>query len=207
MPLPDNLPYFLAVSIALTVAPGPDVLFLAAQGVAGGPKAGLAAALGLSSGLLVHTLLAALGVSAVFAASPAAFTALKLAGTGYLLWLAWGAFRERPGAGPAAEKLSGQLALYRRGVIMNLLNPKVALFFLALLPQFVDPAKGGVRLQMAALGLVFMAQVIAVFGSIGYLSGRLGGRLPPGIGTSRAVPVFKGIVFLVLAVSLFAAVK
>jgi len=80
MPLPDNLLYFLGVSIVLTMAPGPDVIFLASQGLAGGPRAGLAVALGLSSGLLVHTALAALGVSAVFAASPLAFNAVKWAG-------------------------------------------------------------------------------------------------------------------------------
>jgi len=205
LPVPDNLLYFLGVSVALTLAPGPDVLFLTAQGVAGGPRAGLAVAAGLSSGLLVHTTLAALGVSAVFAASPAAFAALKLAGTAYLLWLAWSAFREKPGRRAAAETFSGWGALYRRGVIMNLLNPKVALFFLALLPQFVSPEKGQVRAQMALLGLVFMAQVIVVFGSIGYLSGRLGDRLPPALAGGRAVPVFKAIVFLALAVSLFAA--
>lgn len=182
------------------------MLFLASQGVAGGPRAGLAAALGLSSGLLVHTTLAALGVSAVFAASPAAFTGLKLAGTAYLLWLAAGAFREKA-AGPGAALPGGSLAIYRRGVIMNLLNPKVALFFLALLPQFVDPAKGGVQLQMLALGLVFMAQVIVIFGSIGYLSGRLGARLPRGLGESRAIPVFKGAVYLALAAFLLAASK
>lgn len=201
---PGNLLYFLGVSAALTAAPGPDVLFLASQGAAGGPRAGLAAALGLSSGLLVHTTLAALGVSAVFAASPAAFTALKAAGTAYLLWLAFGAFREKAAA-PGAALTGGSLALYRRGVIMNLLNPKVALFFLALLPQFVDPAKGGVRLQMLTLGLVFMAQVIIIFGSIGYLSGRLGGLLPRGLGKSRAIPVFKGTVYLGLAAALLAA--
>jgi threonine/homoserine/homoserine lactone efflux protein len=202
LPHPGNLLYFLGVSAALTAAPGPDVLFLASQGVAGGPRAGLAAALGLSSGLLVHTTLAALGVSAVFAASPAAFTALKLAGTAYLLWLALGAFREKARqAGKAAH--GDNLALYRRGVIMNLLNPKVAFFFLALLPQFVDPAKGRVQLQMLTLGLVFMAQVIVIFGSIGYLSGRLGNRLPRGFGGSRAIPAFKGTVYLALAAFLF----
>ena len=201
---PGNLLYFLGVSAALTAAPGPDVLFMASQGAAGGPRAGLAAALGLSSGLLVHTTFAALGVSAIFAASPAAFTALKLAGTAYMLWLALGAFREKA-AGPGAPIPGGSLAIYRRGVIMNLLNPKVALFFLALLPQFVDPSKGGVRLQMLTLGLVFMAQVIVIFGSIGYLSGRLGAWLPRGLGGSRAIPVFKGTVYLALAAFLLAA--
>lgn len=198
-PHPDHLLYFLGVSAALTAAPGPDVLFLASQGVAGGPGAGLAAALGLSSGLLVHTTLAALGVSAVFAASPAAFTTLKLAGTAYLLWLALGAFREKGTGRPGPAAPAGAMALYRRGVVMNLLNPKVALFFLALLPQFVNPAKGGVRLQMLTLGLVFMAQVIVIFCAIGYLSGRLGDKLPRGLAGSRAIPAFKGAVYLALA--------
>lgn len=204
-PHPDNLLYFLGVSAALTAAPGPDVLFLVSQGAAGGPKAGLATALGLSSGLLVHTTLAALGVSAVFAASPAAFTLLKLAGTAYLLKLAWEAFREKPSKGAKAAAWGDAPALYRRGVIMNLLNPKVALFFLALLPQFVDPAKDRVHMQMLTLGLVFMAQVIVIFGSIGYLAGRAGDKLPRGLGESRAIPVFKGSVYLVLAAFLLSA--
>jgi len=202
MPLPDNLLYFLGVSIVLTMAPGPDVIFLASQGLAGGPRAGLAVALGLSSGLLVHTALAALGVSAVFAASPLAFNAVKWAGAAYLLWLARAAFGEKPAAAGPAALAGGAGALYRRGVVMNLLHPKVALFFLALLPQFVDPAKGAVRAQMAVLGLVFIAQVVVVFGSIGYLSGRLGARLLPGAANARRLAVIKGLVFLSLALYL-----
>lgn len=199
MPVPENLVYFIGVSVALTVAPGPDVIFLASQGLAGGPRAGLAVALGLSSGLLVHTTLAALGVSALFAASPAAFNAVKWAGAAYMVWLARGSFREQPAAAGAQPLAGGSAALYRRGVIMNLLNPKVALFFLALLPQFVDPARGSVRAQMAILGLVFMAQVIAVFGTIGYLSGTLGARLLPGAKNARRLSVLKGLIFLGLA--------
>lgn len=199
MPIPENLPYFIGVSVALTVAPGPDVIFLTSQGLAGGPRAGLSVALGLSSGLLVHTTLAALGVSALFTASPAAFNAVRWAGAAYMVWLAWGSFREQPATAGAKVLAGGPAALYRRGVIMNLLNPKVALFFLALLPQFVDPAKGSVRAQMAILGLVFMAQVIAVFGTIGYLSGKLGARLLPGAKNARRLSVLKGLIFLGLA--------
>lgn len=203
MPVPEHLLSFLFISVALTMAPGPDVIFLVSQGVAGGRRAGLSVALGLSSGLLVHTTLAALGVSVIFRTSPLAFNILKYAGTAYLLWLAWGAFLERPAAGGKA--VAGDApALYRRGVIMNLLNPKVALFFLALLPQFVDPAGGPVRAQMAVLGLVFMAQVVVVFGTIGYLSGSLGARLIPGEKTSRRISVAKGLVFLGLAGALLA---
>ncbi|MDD2804472.1 MAG: LysE family translocator [Elusimicrobiales bacterium] len=202
MLVPENLVYFLGVSVVLTLAPGPDVIFLASQGLAGGPRAGLAVALGLSSGLLVHTTLAALGVSAVFAASPAAFGLVKWAGAVYMAWLAWCAFRERPPAAGAQAPAGSAAALYRRGIIMNLLNPKVALFFLALLPQFVNPARGGVRGQMLVLGLVFMAQVVVVFGAIGYLSGRLGARLLPGPRHARAIAAAKGLVFLSVAVLL-----
>lgn len=200
MPVPDNLLYFLGISVALTMAPGPDVIFLTSQGLAGGPRAGLSVALGLSSGLLVHTTLAALGVSAVFAASPAAFNAVKIAGAAYLVWLAWGAFREKPLAAGRARLAGSPAALYRRGVIMNLLNPKVSLFFLALLPQFVTPGKGPMHVQMMLLGLVFMAQVVVVFGSIGYLSGLLGERLLPGQDKARLLSRFKGLVFLGIAV-------
>lgn len=203
--MPDNPAAFLAVSVALTAAPGPDVLFLVSQGLAGGSRAGLCVALGLSSGLLVHTTLAALGVSAIFMASPAAFNLLKFAGAAYLFWLAIGAFRERPAAGGKTALFGDGPALYRKGILMNLLNPKVAIFFLALLPQFVNPSKGGVKVQMMILGLMFMTQVIVVFGTIGYLSGRLGERFIPGERWSRGLSVFKGMVFLVLSISLLAA--
>ena len=202
MPVPDHLLSFLLISVALTMAPGPDVIFLVSQGLAGGPRAGLAVAMGLSSGLLVHTTLAALGVSAVFRTSPLAFNGLKYAGAAYLLWLAWGAFRERPAAAGRAAVAGAGPALYRRGVVMNLLNPKVALFFLALLPQFVNPARGGVRAQMLTLGLVFLSQVVVVFGTIGYLSGRLGDRLIPGAKNARRISVMKGLIFLGLAAAL-----
>lgn len=202
MPPPDHLLSFLLISVVLTMAPGPDVIFLISQGLAGGPRAGLSVALGLSSGLLVHTTLAALGVSVIFQTSPAAFNALKFAGAAYLLWLARGAFLEKPAAAGKAAPAGNGPALYRRGIIMNLLNPKVALFFLALLPQFVNPANGPVRGQMMTLGLIFMAQVIVVFGSIGYLSGRLGAGLIPGAKNSRRISVLKGLVFLGLAAAL-----
>lgn len=201
MPVPEHLFSFLLVSVALTMAPGPDVIFLVSQGLAGGRRAGLSVAMGLSSGLLVHTTLAALGVSVIFQTSPLAFNILKYAGTAYLLWLAWGAFKERPTAAAKAAA-GGAQALYRKGIVMNLLNPKVALFFLALLPQFVNPARGAVRAQMLVLGLVFMCQVVVVFGTIGYLSGTLGARLIPGEKNARRISVLKGLVFLGLAAAL-----
>jgi threonine/homoserine/homoserine lactone efflux protein len=172
---PATLLFYVTASLLLAVAPGPDIVYLVAQGAANGPRAGLATALGLAAGNLVHTLGAALGISVIFQTSALAFTALKFAGVGYLLYLAWRALRApaaAPGAG-APPRLPAErgAVLFRRGVLMNVLNPKVALFFLAFLPQFVTPAAGPVWLQMLFYGVVFTLLVALVFGAIGLSAG------------------------------------
>ena len=180
---PSNLLLFATASVLLILAPGPDVLFLISQGVTRGPKAGFETALGLAAGNLVHTCAAALGISVIFRASPVAFTALKLAGVVYLLFLAWKVLRERSatreiasGAGaPAPARRSG--ATFWRGFLMCVLNPKVALFFLAFLPQFASPAAGPIWAQMLILGAIFIALVVLVFGLIGIFAGKVGVRL------------------------------
>lgn len=169
---------FLGASILLTLAPGPDILFVIAQGISNGRKAAVTTAVGLCSGIVVHTTAAALGVSAIFHTSALAFRTLKYAGAAYLIYLAYKTLREK-GALSSAEApgtLQGT-ALFRRGVIMNLLNPKVSLFFLAFLPQFVSPEAGSVPLQMILLGLIFMVQAVILFSSIGMLSGTFGKRI------------------------------
>ncbi|WP_455384201.1 LysE family translocator [Acidihalobacter prosperus] len=166
---------FVPASLALIAAPGPDLLFLLAQGMQRGRRAGLATAFGLASGNLVHTLGAALGVSVIFRTSALAFSLLKIAGVLYLLYLAWHALRSGAGSpGQAAAVPERSLAaLFRRGVLMNVLNPKVALFFLAFLPQFAHPEQGSVGLQMLMLGGVFTLLVMAVFGTAGWFAGAL----------------------------------
>jgi threonine/homoserine/homoserine lactone efflux protein len=166
---------FVPASLALIIAPGPDLLFLLAQGIQRGRSAGLATAFGLASGNLAHTLGAALGVSIIFRTSALAFALLKFAGVLYLLYLAWRALRDG-GAAPGEslgvpERSLG--ALFRRGVLMNVLNPKVALFFLAFLPQFAHPEQGPVGLQMLLLGGVFTLLVVIVFGAAGWFAGSL----------------------------------
>ncbi len=167
-----TLLYFISVSFLLTIAPGPDIIFLATQALHGGPRAGVATALGLASGNLVHTLAAALGVSVIFQTSPLAFEALKIAGVCYLLYLAYGLVAGKGTASsPAGEVRYLQSSLFIRGVLMNVLNPKVALFFLAFLPQFATADSSPIWLQMMTYGVIFTALVAIVFGSIGLFAG------------------------------------
>jgi threonine/homoserine/homoserine lactone efflux protein len=170
-----TLIYFLGASVAVTIAPGPDNTFVVAQGISRGRKAAITTALGMCSGISVHTAAAALGVSALLYSSVTAFTVLKYAGAAYLLFLAYKAIKEKSGATQRdIEVKHGLPVLFRRGFIMNVINPKVALFFLAFLPQFVTPQSGSTAGQMFVLGLVFMAQAVIVFSAIGFLSGSIG---------------------------------
>lgn len=165
---------FLGASVALTVAPGPDNIFVMTQGIARGRKPAIVTALGMCSGVSVHTIAAAFGISAVFYSSAVAFTVVKSAGAAYLIYLAFKTLKERSAIRLTAAEELPAAALFRRGFIMNVLNPKVAMFFLAFLPQFVAPATGPVPLQMLVLGFVFMAQAVVIFCLIGYFAGSIG---------------------------------
>ncbi|MBL7033635.1 MAG: LysE family translocator [Candidatus Delongbacteria bacterium] len=170
----STLLLFLVASVLLTLAPGPDILFLVTQGVTRGHRAGLITAMGLATGNLAHTLGAVLGISVVFRTSALAFQVLKLAGVVYLLYLAYRALRSGNGDEPGRQQASLKKpvkSLFWRGFLMNILNPKVALFFLAFLPQFVSPDLGAVWLQMLTYGLLFTLQVVIVFGVVGLFSG------------------------------------
>jgi threonine/homoserine/homoserine lactone efflux protein len=160
--------------MALTVAPGPDNVFVLTQGIARGRRAAIVTALGMCSGVTVHTTAAALGISAIFYSSALAFNLIKFAGAAYLLYLAFRTLKERSSVRLAGADNSPPAALYKRGFIMNVLNPKVAMFFLAFLPQFVNPSEGHIPLQMLLLGFTFMAQAVVIFTMIGYFSGSIG---------------------------------
>jgi threonine/homoserine/homoserine lactone efflux protein len=168
---------FLGASAALTIAPGPDNTFVVTQGITRGRKAAIVTALGMCSGISVHTTLAAFGISAVFSTSVIAFAVVKYAGAAYLLYLAYRALKERatPVVSPGDDRPSR--ALFQRGFIMNVLNPKVAMFFLAFLPQFVTPDAAWFPLQMLLLGFIFLVQAVVIFCLIGYFSGSIGGFL------------------------------
>jgi threonine/homoserine/homoserine lactone efflux protein len=173
-----NFLLFLAASIAITVAPGPDNLQVLARGISQGRAAGLVAAIGFAAGISFHTTLAALGVAALLKSSPIAFEAVKLAGAAYLIWIGIKAIRSK-GLSSAHERPSQPLAVvFRQSVIGNLLNPKVTLFFIVFLPQFVNPHGGqSVMLQMFELGGVFMLQTVAVFSVFGVAAGMIGAYL------------------------------
>jgi len=179
---------FLGASAALTLAPGPDTAFILAQGISRGRRAAILTAWGMCSGISVHTTAAALGISAALYSSAAAFTVLKYVGAAYLLFLAFKAVKEtplvpsQPGSTIAAAA-QPWWTLFRRGFLMNVVNPKVALFFLAFLPQFILRDGSSIALQMALLGLVFMLQAVVILSMVGFLSGSLGNALlrRPGI--------------------------
>ncbi|MHB8057561.1 MAG: LysE family translocator [Desulfuromonadaceae bacterium] len=166
---------FFTTSILLALAPGPDNLFVTTQAAQQGRKAGLLVTLGLCTGLLAHTAAVTFGLAALFKASETAFTILKFSGAGYLLYLALLSFRAgtETGSLTASAKLSSA-ALYRRGIIMNITNPKVSIFFLAFLPQFADPSKGPLPIQFLLLGGIFMVATLIVFGAISLLAGVFG---------------------------------
>jgi threonine/homoserine/homoserine lactone efflux protein len=179
MPLNTHLfALFLATTALVMIAPGPDMLFVLGCGMRGGPRAGLLATAGVATSEALHITIAAAGLSAFFAAAPVAFDAMRITGAAYLIYLGVQTIRHRgeqdeddPGA--AAPGVSGRRA-YARGLLTNLLNPKMVTFSIAFLPQFVDPSHGRVWLQFALLGAVFVAVEFLVDGTVGILAGRIG---------------------------------
>lgn len=167
----STLLFFIGTSLVLIIIPGPDLIFTVTQGMTNGKKAGITTALGLSLGNIVHTLAAALGLSLIVKTSPAAFTVLKLAGAAYLFFLAYKSIKHRKEAINLEASSQPQNGLFLRGILMNILNPKVAIFYLTFLPQFVDYQSAYVPLQMIVLGLIFIGLTAIVFGLIGYFSG------------------------------------
>ena len=199
----DVLLLFISSSLALAVAPGPDNLFVLSQSALFGSRSGLLVTLGLCTGLLVHIAAATLGVAAIFQTSPLAFNLLKALGAAYLVLLAVQAFRAgAAGLEVGAHSGSGARALYFRGIIMNVTNPKVALFFLAFLPQFTDSARGSVALQMLLLGSFFMVSTLLVFGAVACFAGFLGDRLQRSGALQKTLNRVAGAIFIGLSVRL-----
>ena len=213
MPTLDTLLAFFGVSLLLGITPGPDNLFVLVQSAQRGWRAGMAVVVGLCAGLVVHTAAVALGLAALFAASAEAFTVLKYLGAAYLAWLAWQSLRPRPEAmqnaadpdrapSPSERPAASAWRMVGRGMVMNLTNPKVVIFFLAFLPQFANPALGNVAPQIMLLGVVFMLATLLVFGAIAVFSGTFGTLLLRSARAQRWLNRAAGVVFLGLAVRL-----
>ena len=204
---PEQFLGFLLAAILITASPGPDNLLVLGLGMSKGRKQGMVFGLGCALGCLSHTLLAVLGVSALIAASPVAFTALRVGGGLYLVWLGYNALRSQGGSKTGDGNAAPQSlrSLFTRGLVANAINPKVVLFFLSLLPQFVIPANGNVPGQMLALGLTFTVQAAVLFGLLGYFAGAIGTWLNRKPGAGKWLDRIAGTVFVVLGIKLIVA--
>jgi threonine/homoserine/homoserine lactone efflux protein len=205
MPTGSTIALFSLAAIALAVVPGPAVAYIVTQSVDKGRRAGIVSALGIASGGLVHVAAATVGLSALIASSAAAFTAVKLVGAAYLIVVGIRRILARDEPEPAVEVEETRLRrLYGQGVVVNVLNPKTALFFLAFLPQFVD-RHGSVALQVAVLGLVFAS--IALLSDLAYavLADALAGRLRRSGRAARIRRFATGGIFVALGITAAAA--
>ena len=202
IPIESFAAFFIA-SILLAIAPGPDNIFVLTQSTIHGRKAGIYVTAGLCTGLIVHTTGVALGIAAVIKTSYMAFTALKIIGAIYLLYLAWQAFlASAKGTPESASKVMNGMQLYRRGIVMNITNPKVSMFFLAFLPQFANPGYGAIAIQIFVLGAVFILATLIVFCSIAVLAGTLGSWLVHSPKAQIIMNRTAGAIFLGLALKL-----
>ena len=204
----DLLIAFILASALLSIAPGPDNIFVLMQSALYGKNLGIFVTLGLCTGLIVHTSAVAFGVAAVIQTSVVAFTALKIVGAAYLLYLAWQAFNTSASDfHVVGSNLQSIGALYRRGIIMNLTNPKVTIFFLAFLPQFVSPEHGALVLQIFLLGGVFICVALVIFCAIAVAAGSLGDWLQRSPKAQLYLNRIAGTVFVLLALNLATAVS
>ena len=200
----ETLIAFFTTSVLLAIIPGPDNIFVLTQSIFQGKKSGLIIMLGLCTGLIFHTLAVILGVAVIFQTSIFAFTILKIIGAMYLLYLAWQIFK----AGKQKIDTKNNNAnidykkLYYRGIIMNITNPKVSIFFLAFLPQFTNPNLGSIPLQMLLLGILFLIAALLVFSLIALYSAKLGKIINKSDKSQKILNKLVSLVFVALAIKL-----
>lgn len=204
----SSLVTFVAAGLLLNVTPGPDVLYIVGRSLSQGRTAGIVSALGIAVGCLVHVAAAALGLSTLMVTVPAAYDVVRLAGAGYLVWLGVGALRSHP-----RHLTLGELApvsmgtIFRQGMLTNALNPKVALFFLAFLPQFTDAARGPLALQFVLLGLLFIANGLVVCVGYAVAASALGSWLTSRFEVHAWLNRAMGALFVALGVRLALATR
>lgn len=198
--MPD-IGLFLIASALLTLAPGPDIVYVLTRGIAQGRRAGFAAALGFATGVIFHTALAVFGVAALIRSSEFAFMLVRYAGAAYLIYLGVRTLMSRSAIRLGQD--GAEIALwtvYKQSVIGNVLNPKVTLFFLSFLPQFINMKAGHLELQMVLLGVLFMLQTIVIFGAIAFFSGTIGDRLRTNPAIADRLNIFAGVIFIALGI-------
>ncbi|MGL4995152.1 MAG: LysE family translocator [Deefgea sp.] len=200
---PEQFFGFLSAAVLITLSPGPDNLMVLSIGATRGRLRGMAFGMGCALGCLSHTLLATLGVSALIAASPVAFTALKIIGGLYLIYLGWLALKSRGGSTVTTSSSPENAGkLFWGGVFANSINPKVVMFFLAFLPQFVDTTRHDAGWQILQLGIIFTLQAMLLFGTLGFFAGYIGRYLNQHASASAWLDRIAGSIFIALGLRL-----
>ena len=202
MPIDTLVAFFLA-STMLALAPGPDNIFVLTHSAIYGRRAGFAVLFGLCTGLVAHSLAVALGVAVIFETSRLAYLGLKVFGAAYLIYIAWQVFKA-PVIRIQDPNEQGYTAgrLYRRGIIMNITNPKVSLFFIAFLPQFTDPSRGPVWGQILVLGSLFIVSTFMVFGGVVVIAGKVGSWISKSVRAQRILNYSAAAILVVLSLSI-----
>ena len=194
---------FVTASVVLSLVPGPDNIFVMSHSALKGWRIGFYITLGLCTGLIGHAVLIAIGVSVIFQTSAVAFNGLKIIGAFYLLYLAWLSVQNKELNLGGTDKDSTNRSYYFTGVIMNLTNPKVALFFLVFLPQFVNTSNNNITLQIFLLGLLFILSALCVFTSIAYLASFLEDILKKSKTVNKNLNILAALIYFALAINLF----
>jgi threonine/homoserine/homoserine lactone efflux protein len=203
MPEPDALLLFIGAGLLLNLTPGPDVLYIVGRSLGQGRLAGVVSSLGIATGCLVHIAAGALGLSALWLTVPVADDVIRIAGAAYLAWLGYKALMSpHDGLDVRALEAVPLGRIYRQGIVTNVLNPKVALFFLAFLPQFTDASRGPLPLQFLLLGLVFVVNGTVVCLAYALASSWLGNWLKSRYGVSTWMNRAMGALFIALGLRL-----
>jgi threonine/homoserine/homoserine lactone efflux protein len=202
MPPLSSIALFMASAFVLLITPGPAVLYIVARSIDQGRLAGIVSALGIGTGALVHTAAAALGLSALLVSSALAFNVVRYVGAAYLVYLGIQKFREHTSPVQITDQPPKKLSrIYSQGVIVNVLNPKAALFFFAFLPQFVDPANGSVTTQILLLGFIFVTMALFSDSTYALLAGTIGHWLRNSRRFMQGQRYFAGTVYLALGIT------
>ena len=199
----ETIVAFVIASVVLSLVPGPDNIFVMTNSALKGWKAGFYITLGLCTGLIGHTILVAIGVSVIFQTSTLAFNGLKIVGACYLIYLGWLSLKSKELTIDSNDAESVNRSYYITGIVMNLTNPKVALFFLVFLPQFINPINGSVTIQIFILGFLFILSALCVFSSVAFLGSFLEGYLKKSSNINKNINKLAALVYFALAINLF----